>query len=211
MLSCRYSGPRSTQYTRRLASADRIVHIITATDHGFPPLPLVPYAVSMATTVVYRAWRDKVRDLHSTYANLCLCCEALEALSASWTGARGFARLAMGLRGAIMDALEARGSGSPGIGSVDPRRQIQSGIVTETGEPAIRTPVPCYSDRDRDGDGEPVQVEGGYEQGEDFWAGLERACLHFDTSFDDFLEYRGFGDIGEFVPGEYSIQQGGRG
>ena len=202
------------------------MHIITptASDEGgvvdldLPPLPLVPYAVSMATTVVYRAWRDKVRDLHSTYANLCLCCEGLEALSLSWTGARGFARLAMGLRGAIMDVVEGRGRrGSPGINIgnvVDSPRQLGSGITmntNDTREQAMRAPAPSSSDRDGDGDGEPVQVEGGYEQGEDFWAGLERACLHFDTSFDDFLEYRGFGDFGEFVPGEYGIQQGDRG
>ncbi|BCS23927.1 fungal specific transcription factor domain-containing protein [Aspergillus puulaauensis] len=212
MLSCRYSGPRSPQYTRRLASADRIVHIITETGNeglGLPPLPLVPYAVSMATTVVYRAWRDKVRDLHSTYAGLCLCCEALEALSLVWTGARSVASLALGLRGA-MDAVEARGS--PGIGTDSPR-QIDSGIVMDSGEgePAMRTPVLSYSGQDRDGEREPVHFGDGCDQGDDFWAGLERACLHFDTTFDGFLEYRGFGDFGEFIADEYDIQQGGGG
>lgn len=208
MLSCRYNGPGSAQYTRRLASADRIVHIISETGLGLPPLPLVPYAVSMATTVVYRAWRDKVRDLHSTYTGLCLCCEALEDLSRLWRGARSVASLAVGLRGA-MDAAGARESGSPGVGvgGVDspcPRQTGSGGVAldSETGarEHAMRIPATDCLDQDRYR--EAVNLQGGYDPGE-FWAGLERACLHFDTTVGGFLEY-GFGDSGDLIPDEWS-------
>lgn len=106
-----------------------------------------------------------------------------------------------------MDAVEARGSPGIGIGTVvaraDSPRHIGSGIVMDAreGEPAMRTPVPSYSGQDRDREREPVHFGDGCDQGDDFWAGLERACLHFDTTFDGFLEYRGFGGFEECIAG----------
>ncbi|KAF3800764.1 hypothetical protein GCG54_00007023, partial [Colletotrichum gloeosporioides] len=95
MLSCRYSGPGSPQYNRRLASAGGVLGIISKEgSERLPPLPLVPYAVSMATTVVYRALRDNQRDTVTTCADLGLCCKALDVLSERWTTVKGVARLA---------------------------------------------------------------------------------------------------------------------
>lgn len=95
MLSCRFSGPGSVQYSRRLASADRILEIICHGGHEhLPPLPLVPYAMSMSTTITYRALRDGQRAVDLACKDLRLCCESLNALGYLWTSARGFAKLA---------------------------------------------------------------------------------------------------------------------
>lgn len=95
MLSCRYSGPGTPHYNRRLASADRILAIVSQEgDDELPPLPLIPYAVSMSTTMVYRAFRDGQRDSKAAYEDLKSCCLALDSLSQRWTSAKGIARLA---------------------------------------------------------------------------------------------------------------------
>jgi hypothetical protein len=94
MLSCRYSGPDTTQYNRRLASADRILQILSDGAYvDLPPLPLVPYAMSMATTTIYRALCDGQRDLESSQQELGKCCQTLDDLSKEWTTARGIAKL----------------------------------------------------------------------------------------------------------------------
>lgn len=95
MLSCRYSGPGTPHYDRRLASADRILEIVSKEGKDdLPPLPLIPYAVSMSTTMVYRAFRNGQRDAHTAYEHLKCCCDALDSLSQRWTSAKGIARLA---------------------------------------------------------------------------------------------------------------------
>ena len=97
MLSCRYSGPGTAQYNRRLASADRVLGILQSQPDGHegpPPLPLVPYAMSISTCVIYRALRDEARDADAAYADLRRCCEALDALGQCWTSTRGVAKLA---------------------------------------------------------------------------------------------------------------------
>ncbi|KAK2009500.1 hypothetical protein LZ32DRAFT_537783 [Colletotrichum eremochloae] len=99
MLSCRYSGPGSVQYMRRLTSADCVLGIITQeTPDGLPPLPLVPYAMSMSTTVIYRALRDGERLPELAYNDLEACSKNLEALSLLWSSAKGVARLVRRLR-----------------------------------------------------------------------------------------------------------------
>ena len=95
MLSCRFSGPGSVQYRRRLASADRILKIISnGGQEHLPPLPLVPYAMSMSTTIIYRALRDGQRSVEVACKDLRLCCDALNALGSLWTSARDIAKLA---------------------------------------------------------------------------------------------------------------------
>ncbi|OHE95056.1 hypothetical protein CORC01_09713 [Colletotrichum orchidophilum] len=94
MLSCRYSGPKSVLYTRRLSSADSILGIIGREGpDGLPPLPLVPYAMSMSTTVIYRALRDGERAPEVAYKDLGACYDNLSILSQQWSSAKGVARL----------------------------------------------------------------------------------------------------------------------
>lgn len=94
MLSCRYSGPKSVQYQRRLSSADSVLRIVCLEGPAnLPPLPLVPYAMSMSTTVIYRALRDGERAPEEAYKDLGACYDNLIILSQLWTSAKGVARL----------------------------------------------------------------------------------------------------------------------
>ncbi|CCF39573.1 hypothetical protein CH063_00030 [Colletotrichum higginsianum] len=114
MLSCRYSGPGSVQYARRLTSADCVLGIITQEGpDGLPPLPLVPYAMSMSTTVIYRALRDGERLPEAAYKDLEECSHNLDVLSQLWTSAKGVAKLVRKLRRyTIPDTLSRRPSES---------------------------------------------------------------------------------------------------
>ena len=104
MLSCRYNGPGTVQYTRRLKSADRVLAIVSREGcEGLPPLPLVPYAMSMSTTVIYRALHDGARDMIAAREDLQRCCDALDGLSQRWTSVRGVAKLAKRLHRLISD------------------------------------------------------------------------------------------------------------
>lgn len=94
MLSCRFSGPGTIPYRRRLASADEILRI--ASEQGadaLPPLPLIPYAVSLSTTMVYRALRDGQRQVDCVRQDLLRCCEVLTTLAPSWTCVEGMEKL----------------------------------------------------------------------------------------------------------------------
>lgn len=104
MLSCRYNGPGTVQYIRRLKSADRVLAIVSREGcEGLPPLPLVPYAMSMSTTVIYRALHDGARDMIAAREDLQRCCNALDGLSQRWTSVRGVAKLAKRLHRLISD------------------------------------------------------------------------------------------------------------
>ncbi|KAL2851526.1 hypothetical protein BJY01DRAFT_232942 [Aspergillus pseudoustus] len=181
MLSCRHSGPGSVQYNRRLLSADRILTIFTNEECGnLPPLPLLPYAMSMSTTVIYRAWRDVQRDLDITYRDLCRCCDVLDRLSEQWTNARGVAKLATDLRVTIKSRR------------TEPYLETRPSVDAATSSPKVavsmqdhRSEAAPNSNELTDSDGQII---------EDFWTDLERACVHFDTSFDDLLDYPVFGD-----------------
>jgi hypothetical protein len=95
MLSCRHSGPKTAPYQRRLDAALCVLSLITDGQHTrLPPLPLVPYALSMTTTVVYRALRDKQRDAVSSRRDLARCCETLDRLARLWTNVAAMAKLA---------------------------------------------------------------------------------------------------------------------
>lgn len=112
MLSCRFSGPGTIPYRRRMSSADGI--LLIASEQGadaLPPLPLIPYAVSLSTTMVYRALRDGQREVDLVYRDLLRCCKVLETLSPRWTCVRGVEKLARRLAKLLS---EPRGSaGAP--------------------------------------------------------------------------------------------------
>jgi hypothetical protein len=100
MLSCRHSGPGTVHYKRRLDSADLILEMMGNGGHeSLPPLPLVPYAIAFATTVIYRALRDRERPIELAFRDLRLCCNILDTVSQRWTSVRGVARLAKRLLG----------------------------------------------------------------------------------------------------------------
>lgn len=95
MLSCRFSGPGTVPYRRRLASADAI--LLIASEQGvdaLPPLPLIPYAVSLSTTMIYRALRDGQRQVECVWQDLMRCCEVFSTLTSIWTCVEGMQKLA---------------------------------------------------------------------------------------------------------------------
>lgn len=95
MMSCCHGGPGSITYNRRLQSAEQVISILRDKGHfDLPPLPLVPYVLSMATTVVYRSVIDCQRSPQEALPNICDCCDALDDLSQLWTSAKGIAKLA---------------------------------------------------------------------------------------------------------------------
>ena len=93
---------------------------------SLPPLPLVPYALSMSTTIIYRALRDTQRDLNAAYKDLTTCHETLDALSQTWTTVRGTAKLAK----RILRMLSPSRSSKPQKGSQNKRNSALPDIRT---------------------------------------------------------------------------------
>ena len=132
MLSCRYSGPGSVQYNRRLASAGRIIDLTSCNKgQNLPPLPLVPYAMSMALTVIYRALRDNQHDTKTAYDNLLVCCNALEAMSKLWTSTKNVVQLAKRLL-KLINKTGAMKSRHPDNSNDHLRRGSEAGPSTVT-------------------------------------------------------------------------------
>lgn len=97
ILACRAGDATTLSYQRRATAAARIQEIVTArgTDLHVPPLPLVPYAVSLSLTVAYRLLRDSksAAEMRSAQADLSCRCEVLEKLSFRWSSAAAMAKL----------------------------------------------------------------------------------------------------------------------
>lgn len=94
ILSCRAGGPMSNSYNRRIASADRIQQLTMGGKHArLPPLPLVPYAVSLSLTVAYRGLRDSHCDPAKAQSDLSARCAILESFNKIWWTADAMAKL----------------------------------------------------------------------------------------------------------------------
>ncbi|RMZ89488.1 hypothetical protein DV736_g3272, partial [Chaetothyriales sp. CBS 134916] len=98
ILSCRNSSPNTVSYNRRITASDRIESLLSNPRDQYmyiPPLPLVPYAVSLSLTVVYRRLRDHHyhNDPDQIQSALTVRCEMLENLSTYWWTAHGMAQL----------------------------------------------------------------------------------------------------------------------
>lgn len=121
-MACHAGGPTTASYKRRIVAADRIQELITSCgvhhhrdegSHGsddnnipcaghennhaehLPPLPLVPYAVSLSLTVAYRLIRDRASstDFAQAKRDLAVRCSLLEGLSKRWWSADAMAKL----------------------------------------------------------------------------------------------------------------------
>ncbi|KAK5946584.1 hypothetical protein PMZ80_000727 [Knufia obscura] len=94
ILSCRAGGPMSRSYNRRIESADRIQKLTAEGRFAhLPPLPLVPYAISLSLTVAYRGLRDSHSDPVKTQSDLAARCGILESLNKTWWTADAMAKL----------------------------------------------------------------------------------------------------------------------
>ena len=202
MLSCRYSGPGSDLYNRRIVASERILAIIS--QEGFetlPPLPLVPYAMCMATTVIYRAFRDGQRDTPTAHRHLSLCSEALAGLSQLWTSAKGVAKLAKRLVKVLSKTDKAtstskgneRGQAESGKEDAKIEPLIQSSsIVQQQNDPTnlgalMPTPI---SQVDPTFDGAQGTDTGDFQkQLTGDWPGADPSYTQLDTAFHDLYDY----------------------
>lgn len=209
MLSCRHSGPDNVHYTRRLASADRILEMLGHGQHEtLPPLPLVPYAMAMATTVIYRALRDRVRDINASSRDLSLCCEALDTLGQRWTTAQGVAKLAHRL----MSSSDPGISNQQRVEAPDKRdatTTAESTALNErlsiaahqpvnpsngTEEIVIPTPVSLLSDQGFHGDHTSDNPQYLPEQVIEPWIGFDASQFQLQMAFDDLFS-NGISDV----------------
>ncbi|KAJ4211721.1 hypothetical protein NW759_012322 [Fusarium solani] len=209
MLSCRHSGPDNVHYTRRLASADRILEMLGHGQHEtLPPLPLVPYAMAMATTVIYRALRDRVRDIDASSRDLSLCCEALDALGQSWTTAQGVAKLAHRLmsssnpgsmnrqRVEAPDKSDSTTTTQPTTSDERPLTTTHQPISQPVGtdEVVIPTPVSLPSEQGFHGDHVSDNPQYLPEQLIEPWVGFDASQFQLQMAFDDLFSY-GISDV----------------
>ncbi|KAF2160179.1 hypothetical protein M409DRAFT_37810, partial [Zasmidium cellare ATCC 36951] len=95
MMSCCSGLPGTDAYLRRLSSAERVIAILGDKAYiELPPLPLVPYVLSVATIVVYRSVIDRQRPVQEVLLVMKDCCDTLDGLSQLWTSASGFVKVA---------------------------------------------------------------------------------------------------------------------
>lgn len=206
MLSCRYSGPDSVQYNRRLASADRIVGLISCGDYqSLPPLPLVPYAMSMSLTIIYRALRDNQRDNNTAYDSLLLCCNALDAMSKRWTSTKRVVQLAKRLlkllnKPGVMNAhlgnnnshpLRGYGAEPSAVTATDKsstRRHRRDNGCSNTEEVAT---IPAVSSQTHDAmhSGHAAHCDENSQQSlNGMWSGIEASYFQLDRAIYDLFD-----------------------
>ena len=83
-------------YVRQSLSATRVIHLLNAeAPERLPPLPLVPYALSVALSVVYRHFRSRRLKVHINRATeeLKQCVTLLNRLRPAWWSAGTMADL----------------------------------------------------------------------------------------------------------------------
>jgi hypothetical protein len=86
----------SPSYVRQSLSATRVIHLLNAESPAFlPPLPIVPYALGVALSVVYRHFRSRRLKVHVNRATeeLRQCVRLLEGLRNKWWSAGTMADL----------------------------------------------------------------------------------------------------------------------
>lgn len=101
ILSCRYrpfhrSDSSRPSYTRQGLGAVRINSLVASECvQGLPPLPVVPYAVSLSMGVSYQQFRSSKLITHFDRAKSSLetCCALLEELGVYWYSGEAMARL----------------------------------------------------------------------------------------------------------------------
>jgi hypothetical protein len=206
MLSCRFSGPGSTIYNRRLSSADRVLQILSQDRHqDLPPLPLIPYAMSMSTTVIYRALRNNSRSFEVAQNDLKACCGVLSTLGRQWTRAKRVAglvhRLLRDLKSSVPPPRQAGPplNSSTGTSMAEHVNGTLPGEQTNSEGEHARTSEPMYHMEDIG-----IQV---LDDASDFylrpfepWADSDNLSLPLDWSFYNFEFGDGFMDNLENPP-----------
>jgi hypothetical protein len=102
--------PTTASSVRQTLSAQRVILILSKEcPSNLPPLPVIPYAVSLSMSVAYRAFRQTKVLTHKERAReeLKTCCELLEEMKTAWWSAGAMAELG---RAALKKAAIGRGT-----------------------------------------------------------------------------------------------------
>lgn len=86
----------TASYVRQSLSAVRVISILsTESPDDLPPLPIVPYALSLAMSVAYRHFRQSKLERHKNRGkeDMKTCCQLLDRLRTSWWSAGAMADL----------------------------------------------------------------------------------------------------------------------
>lgn len=193
MLSCRYSGPNTVQYNRRLASAERVLEIVSSEGiDRLPPLPLIPYAMSMATTVIYRALHDGERNVNAASSDLRQCCDALDVLSQQWTSVRGVNKLANRLW-RLISSGELNSSGSKSMletaapaGNCFTRLPTQRDHITSSTEATDCVPTFFHTVAAPPETRLSYSNENFQRQLTEVWPGIDASYSQIDWTFQDY-------------------------
>lgn len=132
--------PSTPSYVRQGLAAVRTIAILSKEcPEDLPPLPVVPYAVSLATAVSYRAFRQTKLASHRKRSkeDLQACCKILGGMRDSWWSAGAMADLGTA-------ALKKAEGGSTRKGSVAPGSS-QENTSNVNGNASSRTPGPWPS------------------------------------------------------------------
>ncbi|KAL4801405.1 hypothetical protein BDV18DRAFT_84898 [Aspergillus unguis] len=214
VLSCRYrpfyrSRSFEPSYTRQGLAAVRINSLVTSEcAQTLPPLPIVPYAVSLSMGVSYQQFRSSRLITHFERAKSSLetCCGSLEKLGAYWYSAEAMARLGRkALRQIDGTSYEGDSNRSPNRSPLLPAMTNSDGRSFTRSTPSATNPEIAKSSmpmttslceaRPDLGDNSPVAmapehamdgIEGQHDKYLEASGGDGFADI--DTLFDDFLD-----------------------
>lgn len=127
----------SPSYVRQSLSATRVIHLLNAeSPELLPPLPIVPYALGVALSVVYRHFRSRRLKVHVNRATeeLKQCVHLLDRLRNSWWSAGTMADLGR----AVLSNAAGRNTNAANTPAPEPR-------MSET---KTEPPTPTASHRD---------------------------------------------------------------
>ena len=192
MLSCRYSGPGSVPYNRRLAAAESILDILSEAGlEQLPPLPLIPYGASLASTMIYRAFRDSQQDYNTATRKLTLCCEVLQTLGSRWTSAQALAKLARRLLKVMAKSRTPSSTGIPRPTQLIDDQGHRADANAHQDNTGLRAHIlPVTADTG-------VEV---YNPGVNGWDSWDVPYAQLDAAFQDMFDY---GMPNAFRGGEY--------
>ncbi|KAH3980595.1 hypothetical protein HBI56_111240 [Parastagonospora nodorum] len=110
----------SPSYVRQSLSATRVIHLLNAeSPELLPPLPIVPYALGVALSVVYRHFRSRRLKVHVNRATeeLKQCVHLLDRLRNSWWSAGTMADLGR----AVLSNAAGRNTNAANTPAPEPR------------------------------------------------------------------------------------------
>ncbi|KAL4927430.1 transcription factor domain-containing protein [Aspergillus undulatus] len=202
ILSCRYrpsqrSGGVEPSFTRQGLAAVRINSLVSSEcAQGLPPLPIVPYAVSLSMGVSYQQFRSSKLITHFDRAKASLeaCCVMLQALGVYWYSAEAMARLGRKALREIDGTIAANSQ---------PNRGSQPSTIMNRGSESLNSKIPGITNAEMSVDGIPtapytIAAHQSSEHTQDGMIGEQPAMPLVDEQQDggqDLTDGDGFADI----------------